>query len=40
MSYNKTVGSLARLRGVTLLTHKVIYKLLELLKVYIGIAHC
>ena len=33
MSYTKAVEALARLRGVTLLTHNVIYKLLELLKV-------
>ena len=31
--YTKAVEALARLRGVTLLTHNVIYKLLELLKV-------
>ena len=37
VSYNKAVGSLARLRGVTLLTHNIIYKLLELLKVSIAI---
>ena len=31
--YTKAVEALARLREVTLLTHNVIYKLLELLKV-------
>ena len=33
VSYTKAVEALARLRGVALLTHNVIYKLLELLKV-------
>ena len=33
VSYTKAVEVLARLRGVTLLTHNVIYKLLELFKV-------
>lgn len=40
VSYTKAVEALARLRGVTLLTHNVIYKLLELFKVCVCVCVC
>lgn len=35
VSYTKITGALAKQREVTVLTHSVIYRLLELLKVHI-----